>query len=145
MPYPELEASVRSRVHEYFTHQIMRPEILDRLGDNIIVFDFLGPDVVREVFDHQLRNIQRHLIDHHSVNLVLTANAVTTLCKMCTGSTVSGREISNHIESYLINPLARYLFDNDCPPYSRLTVIDILRKPDAGVELAITVESPDKV
>jgi hypothetical protein len=40
-PYSEVESRVRTGVENYFKHELGRPEILNRIGDNIVVFDFI--------------------------------------------------------------------------------------------------------
>ena len=144
MPYPELEAAVRSSVRDYFGQAIARPEVLNRLDGNLVVFDFIRPDLLRTVFRHQLTNVVHRLHDEYGVELVFTLEATEALWTMCVVSGVpSARDVGNLVESNLINPLARSLFELDCPPGSRLIVEDVMRRPDAEVELGITVTPPD--
>ena len=48
-----------------------------------------------------------------------------------------GRGINNIVEKALINPLARYIFDEDVKAGAAITVQDVVRK-DAGFELVIS-------
>lgn len=45
MPYQEMSARVREAIEDYFKLQLGRPEILNRIGENIVVFDYIRPDV----------------------------------------------------------------------------------------------------
>lgn len=49
MSYEEVQKSVRKGIEEYFKLQLGRPEILNRIGENIVVFDFIREDVANEV------------------------------------------------------------------------------------------------
>jgi hypothetical protein len=42
--FPDVQAKVRSEIERYFKTVLNRPEILNRIGDNIVVFDFIRPD-----------------------------------------------------------------------------------------------------
>ena len=41
MPYEDVQKKVRNGIDNYFKLQLGRPEILNRIGENIIVFDFM--------------------------------------------------------------------------------------------------------
>jgi hypothetical protein len=138
MPYDELESVVRSGIWQFFIQQIVRPEIYNRLGSNIVVFDFITQSALHVIFDAQLRTIIRHLSEDLGIELTLSDSAHESLLEMCTGSPVpSGREVGTRLESYLVNPLARFLFDSSCPPGSRLMVTKVGQKAGGEPELAM--------
>ncbi len=123
MPYPELEAKVKGAIREHFTTRISRPELLNRFGDNIVVFDFISPEVAAEIFGIQLGNIVTRVQRSLGVRLVLTEHATAQLRAACTTDPDNGgRGIGNLLESNLINPLARLLFEHDCGPGATVTV-----------------------
>ncbi|GAA0358277.1 AAA family ATPase [Actinoallomurus spadix] len=112
MPYEDLEAQVRSAVTEHFTTALNRPELLNRFGDNIVIFDFIGPEAADKIFDLQLANICRRVSDEHHMKLRLSDEVTATLRAWCTSELdKGGRGIGMALESYFINPLARALFD----------------------------------
>ena len=43
MTYEEVQKNVRKGIENYFKLQLGRPEILNRIGENIVVFDFYSP------------------------------------------------------------------------------------------------------
>ena len=45
MPYEEVQSKVRKGIDDYFKLQLGRPEILNRIGENIVVFDFIRPEM----------------------------------------------------------------------------------------------------
>ncbi len=127
MPYDELESRVRSAITEHFTTALNRPELLNRFGDNIVVFDFIGPDAADTIFDLQLANICRRVSDEHHIKLRLDDDVTATLRAWCTSELdKGGRGIGMALESYFINPLARALFDHG--PAADVTVAGIYRE-----------------
>ena len=114
--YDELERTVKEAIKDHFTRELGRPELLNRFGDNIVVFDFIGEETARSILDRQLRNVGERLAHEHDIDLELGGTARQRLEGWCTAPetlTNGGRGIGNEVESKLINPLARYLFDRD--------------------------------
>ena len=125
MDYPVLERTVKGAIQDHFTRTIGRPELLNRLGDNIVVFDFIGKKVAEEIFDLQLRNVIRQVGEDLAITLRLDPAAGAALRDRCTRDQVldnGGRGIGSEIESSFVNPLARYLFDTDCLPGSMVEI-----------------------
>jgi ATP-dependent Clp protease ATP-binding subunit ClpB len=114
--HEELERTVLAAIKEHFTLQLGRPELLNRFGDNIVVFDFIDAVTARRILAQQLGNVQDRLAREHEVDLRLGQDALLRLDGWCTSEeTLSngGRGIGSEVESRLINPLARYLFDKE--------------------------------
>ena len=114
MSYPEMSMRVREAIEDYFKLQLGRPEILNRIGENIVVFDYIRPEVATLILNAQVQKIIKNLaVDKHitvtiadDVMDVLTAQALNNLSN-------GGRGIGNVVENLLINPLSRYLFDHE--------------------------------
>ena len=68
-----VEARVRGAIQDYFKYKLSRPEILNRIGDNIIVFGFITPEIGAQIFDGMLRNVVNRVRDEHKVDLVVDA------------------------------------------------------------------------
>ena len=114
MPYQEMSAHIRKAIEDFFKLQLGRPEILNRIGENIVVFDYIRPDAARMILSSQVNKIVRILSDEKHITLTFSGNAMETLTKEALGNLQNGgRGIGNVVENYLINPLARYLFDNE--------------------------------
>ncbi|MER6916538.1 AAA family ATPase [Streptomyces sp. NPDC000594] len=126
MPYDELEKIILSNVKHHFVEEIGRPELLNRLGGNVVVFDYIAPGVAAEIFDSQIGNIQRVLREEQGVVLGLTEEARRTLSERCTAdSDNGGRGIGMLLETLLINPLARELFDQEVLAGTAVTVTGV--------------------
>lgn len=125
-PYEVVESQVRLAIEDHFKYRLGRPELLNRIGDNIVVFNFIGPAVAREILDGMLRNIARKVYDEHKIRLELSPRAKDQLVHWCTRDlSHGGRGIGNCLESVLINPLARALFDFPLADRTHVTVEDI--------------------
>lgn len=113
MPYSEVSRQVRSAVERYFKLDLGRPEILNRIGENIVVFDFIRPATAAAILNAQLKKISANLMSEHKINLSYSAAAYQFLLKKSLGNLENGeRGIGNVVESCLINLLARFLFDH---------------------------------
>jgi ATP-dependent Clp protease ATP-binding subunit ClpA len=111
-PYDEVERKVRSEIERYFKSQLNRPEILNRIGENIVVFDFIRADVARQIFDKMVASILGRLADQQQVRIEIPPEVEAELRLQCTRDvSQGGRGIGNKLEAWLINPLARGLFD----------------------------------
>lgn len=113
-PYPEVERRVRESIEHYFKFTLSRPEILNRIGDNIIVFNFIEPDIGDLIFDKMLENIVQRVQDEHNLTVELDPRERDGLRQRCTEDLSNGgRGIGNRLETLFLNPLARALFAYD--------------------------------
>lgn len=111
--YAEVRKKVREGIENYFKFNLNRPEILNRIGENIVVFDFIRPDVAKEILNSQIRKIADNLKRNKNIELIITESAREQLEKLSLANLDNGgRGIGNVVENFLINPLSRYLFDN---------------------------------
>jgi len=109
--YQEINDRMRAAISEHFRFEIQRPELLNRFGDNIVVFDFIREDVASEIFEKMLLNIVARVQSELGIELSLSNDVVGTVRRYCTSDlTNGGRGIGNLLETVLINPLSRELF-----------------------------------
>lgn len=110
-PYVTVESRIREAIAEHFKYRLGRPEILNRIGDNIVVFNFITPEVARQIFIGMLKNVRRRLQEEFGLDLGVTEAVASALLARCTQDMSNGgRGIGNQLESAFINPLARALF-----------------------------------
>ncbi len=50
-------AKVREEIDRHFKLTLNRPEILNRIGENVIVFDFIRPQIADAIFDSMVANL----------------------------------------------------------------------------------------
>ena len=89
-----------------------RPELLNRFGDNIVVFDFIhDPGVRLAIMDSKLAGVRESLAE--KFDLTLTIDDEYTRSLVTKGNIGhGGRGLINVIERELINPMSLFIFDN---------------------------------
>lgn len=123
MDFPTIEKNVRNAIENYFKLELGRPEILNRIGENIVVFDYIRPNVAEIILNAQVEKIVRNLAQEKNFDLKLSDEAMETLLEKSLDNLSNGaRGIGNIVESHLINPVSRYLFDNEITGNKSLTI-----------------------
>lgn len=115
-PYLERDQLVQEyndKIREHFSLKLGRPELLNRLGDNIVVFNGINnPAFLAQIAKTKLAPIQQFLKERYKVNLNL-ANETELIQALTSQSDKGhgGRGILNQLESMVINPLSLFIFD----------------------------------
>jgi len=123
MDYATLRHTILEAIEDYFKLELGRPELLNRIGENVIVFDYIRPDTAAAILDAQVEKIARRLSEDRSIDLTLLPEARETLLRAALQNLSNGgRGVGNIVESMLINPLSRCLFDQHVGPDTVLTV-----------------------
>lgn len=123
MPYEEVEQKVKQGIDDYFKNQLGRPEILNRIGENIVVFDFIRKDVAKLILESQVKKIISNLNSEKAIEATVSESAMNTLYEHAVANLDNGgRGIGNIVESLFVNPLSRYLFDNEIFDNAKLTI-----------------------
>ena len=139
MPYEQVSEKITNAIDDFFRYKINRPEILNRIGKNIIVFDFIRNETALKIFDKMLGNVIFKLKDSHNIDLKLSDKAKEQVfSEICKNLSMGGRGVGNTIEEVLINPLSRALFENNVQQGSTLTVENILQDEN-GWDLKVHV------
>ncbi|MDR1934279.1 MAG: AAA family ATPase [Candidatus Accumulibacter sp.] len=121
-PFEAVRAKVKSEIERHFKLVLNRPEILNRIGENIIVFDFIRPDVAGRIFEQMVDNTFADLREQ-GFDIEFSRAARQTLRDICLKDlTNGGRGIRNQLEAHLLNPLSRALFDMDTQPGERFAI-----------------------
>jgi len=130
--HTEVEECVKREIGNHFKLVLNRPEILNRIGENVIVFDFIRKDVGREIFKAMLSSIFTTLLIDQKITLDIADQAKSDLEGVCLEDLSNGgRGIRNMIEAYLINPLSRTLFDKDASENEHYEITSIGSDEDA--------------
>jgi ATP-dependent Clp protease ATP-binding subunit ClpB len=125
-PYPVLERSVRNEIRDHFTTKLKRPELLNRFGDNIVIFDYISEPVAERILNLQLRNVVTTVRAALGVRLELSPTAHAHLVQQSTSDPENGgRGVGNMLESNLVNPLARELFDKNAGQGDLVEVLEL--------------------
>jgi len=121
-PYEAVAAKVHGEIERHFKLVLNRPEILNRMGENIIVFDFIREDVAVQIFE-QMVAVTLADLRGQQLEVRIGDAALASLRALCLKDLSNGgRGIRNQMEAHLLNPLARALFDRDAQPGQRFEV-----------------------
>lgn len=111
--FEAVQSKVLAEIDRHFKQVLNRPEILNRIGENIIVFDFIRQDVAEEIFSQMVGNTFTDLRERN-LDIQISDNARQSLHDLCLKDLSNGgRGIRNQLEANLLNPLSRALFDQD--------------------------------
>lgn len=138
MTYEEMRERLIKSIKDYFKLQLGRPEILNRIGDNFVVFDFIREDTAKEIANAQINKIFAKIFEQKGIQVILSDEARDYIYKKSFGNLENGgRGIGNVIEKNLINPLSRVIFDENIEG-GTLTVNSIYEKDNiAGLDYSV--------
>lgn len=121
MTYDEVRDTIPGRIRDHFYFTLGRPEILNRFGDNFVVFDFIRPPADAAIVQLLVKQLQTALQEDRGIQLVLESAVVDRLNRLAEDNLAfGGRGIRDVIDSALVNPLAAWLFDNNVEGDTRL-------------------------
>lgn len=124
-PYEAVKLKVETEIERHFKFVLNRPEILNRMGENIIVFDFIREDIAGNIFDQMVAGTLADL-KSQELDVSMSSDAMGSLRSLCLSDLSNGgRGIRNQVEANLLNPLARALFDVDAAPGSAFVVTSL--------------------
>jgi len=124
----EVRVKVKEAISDYFKLELGRPEILNRIGENIVVFDYIGKEAASEILHARLGKIAETLRTENGITVDLSKVEDKLLELAMRNLENGGRGINNIVEKALINPLARHIFDEHVGRGEHREVIDILEE-----------------
>ena len=112
MPYAEVQSRVRAAIEDHFKIKLGRPEILNRIGENVVVFDYIREQVAKSILNARLEKIRHNLLENKKIALQWDSCVNDELMQLAAGNLNNGgRGIMNIVEYAWINPLSRFMFD----------------------------------
>lgn len=131
MDYETIRSELLATIKDYFQYTIQRPELLNRIGDNFIVFDFIREQAAEQILDMKLRTVADHLEHEKGISLEIRDAFRSFLMEEAKKNLSNGgRGIGNLVETRLINPLSNVLIQASWSPGDCLVIED--RSPDGG-------------
>lgn len=131
MNYEEIQKSLMKSMEDFFKYQIQRPELLNRIGDNFVIFDFIRETAAEEIMELKLKSIIEYLKKEKDIHLVLSQKYREYLLERVTDNLNNGgRGIGNRIETLLVNPISSLLIQRNWEKGQTIN-IDI---PKAGTD-----------
>ena len=124
-PFKTVKQKVEQEIERHFKFVLNRPEILNRMGENIIVFDFIREDTAEQIFEQMVSSTLADL-KTQELSVSIAPEAMISLKKLCLADLSNGgRGIRNQVEANLLNPLARALFDANAEPGSNFSITSL--------------------
>lgn len=119
-PYEKIQKTVEAALKIRF-----KPEVLNRIGKNIIVFNYITETATSEILRSQLDTITQGIFRKNKVVIEIDTKAIEYLFKRCLENETranGGRGIGNVVESYFLNPLSEFMFDARINQHVRIAV-----------------------
>jgi ATP-dependent Clp protease ATP-binding subunit ClpA len=113
MSYEVIRANILQSINTHFKFKLQRPEILNRIGENIVVFDFIRESVAVEIFEKMLQSVIDALQESHKIELNIEQIRATLLEESTRDLSMGGRGIGNWLEKIFINPLSTALVERE--------------------------------
>jgi MoxR-like ATPase len=125
--FEDVAKKVRFEIEQHFKLTLGRPEILNRIGENIIVFDFIREDVALAIFEQMVNSTLEDLKAVQQIRVTIPDDARDIIRKLVLNDLSNGgRGIRNRLEAQLVNPLARALFDQGVAAGAELVVSNVV-------------------
>ena len=120
-PYEKIETTIMSALKKFF-----KPEVFNRIGENnFVVFEMINAEVAEAIAEAMLTKINEQIEKEQEITLNLTQQAkerLKTLCKHEDYLKYGGRGVGNAIEEHYLNPLGKFLFDDNIGAGAEITV-----------------------
>jgi len=126
MPREEVQKKILDAIEKHFKFTLGRPEIFNRFGNNFVVFDYIREEVMGKIIDKVLGNIVKDTKERLHVELKIAPAVKKYLFDEAVKNLeMGGRGAGNLIETRLVNPLARKLFEYGEKLPAQLTIASI--------------------
>jgi energy-coupling factor transporter ATP-binding protein EcfA2 len=128
--YDEVRASYQKAVRDFFSRPapegLGRPELLNRFGDNILVFDILRPEYIQQIARKFLDALVESTRERHGIELQIQRDEIAQgISRRMSGDPrnleMGGRQVRTLVETLVLRPLTRFLFENDIRSGGRLS------------------------
>lgn len=113
--YEQVAAHFRAEVDWYFTSRIGRAELLNRFGDNIVVFDILRPEYVAGIGRKFLGQLETVGKEKYRVTIRFLPSVDGMLLREMSkeeNRLLGGRRVGAILETMVERPLNTWLFEN---------------------------------
>ena len=117
--YEEIVPKVLDAIKNHF-----KPEVLNRIGNNIIVYDFIREEASRAIVKGQVKKINARIQKQNKINVCVDDECLEYFFRLAAEPAVlemGGRGIGNLMEEKYINPLAEFIFEANCTENSRVS------------------------
>ena len=134
-PYEVTSKNIMDEIQNFFNTKLNRPEILNRFGDNFVVFDFIRPDVDKLILIKNLKTIQNNLLKQKNCTFEFDDDFVENFRQKFIINNLmhGGRGINNRIETHIKNGIANFMYEINKSENVHFRVL-LDASPTSGVE-----------
>lgn len=120
------------KVQDHFITKLGRPELLNRIGDNIVAFNFIDdPEVFIKIAKLKFKKIEDFVTERYGAKIVFEQeDDIFMAIGKKAGKQNGGRGLLNVMESLIINPLSKFIFERSNMLRNRQIIIKLLIIPD---------------
>ncbi len=113
--YETTSEKILNEIKNFFNTKLNRPEILNRFGDNFVVFDFIRPDVDKYILLKSLGTIKKNLLKQKNCQFEYDDAFIELFRKHYIVDNLinGGRGINNRVETYIKNGITNFMFDQN--------------------------------
>ena len=112
----DIRAEFVSKVKEHFTQELKRPELLNRIGDNIVPFNFITNDsFLYAIAKAKFSPLKEALKEKYGIADIFFADEEKAFASIL-GSldkSMGGRGVLNELVRTVIDPLSMFIFETD--------------------------------
>ena len=108
--FEDMENKVINGIKAHF-----KPEVVNRIGNNIVVFDFIRDEVSQLIVKSQIKKINENIEKIKKIKIVINPEILEYYYKLAKEKNIlemGGRGIGNMIEDRYINELSDYIFNS---------------------------------
>lgn len=127
MDAKEVKRQFVEKVKKHFIETLGRPELLNRIGDNIVAFNFIDdPKVFIKIAKIKFKAVEDFVKERYKATILFESqDEVFTTIANSAGKQNGGRGLLNTMETVIVNPLSEFIFKRD----DMLTNRKIMIKP----------------
>ena len=116
------------KVQDHFITKLGRPELLNRIGDNIVAFNFIDdPEVFIKIAKLKFKKIEDFVTERYGAKIVFEQeDDIFMAIGKKAGKQNGGRGLLNVMESFIINPLSEFIFERSNMLRNRQIIIKLL-------------------
>ncbi|QGS51604.1 AAA family ATPase [Spiroplasma tabanidicola] len=103
------------KVQHHFTHELNRPELLGRFGNNIVPFNFIRNNELKaKIVSQKLKPLKIAIYEKYKAELHIdiTNQEILNIILKDADEKRGGRDVLNSLETNLVDPLSEFLFEN---------------------------------
>jgi type IV secretory pathway ATPase VirB11/archaellum biosynthesis ATPase len=106
--------SIKASVDDFIrTKANFKPELLNRIGDNIVFYDFIRPEFIEPIAASKIESINKQVERQYGIQINFPKESFDLVKKLWSSSGAiydGGRGVINIIEKVYVNPLSNFLY-----------------------------------